>query len=74
MSGKIRAEDDTRKAQLKDIAKFMKQVLTETPVQRFETRKRITPLVKRRVVESLPTTAAEITPKNQNSKLMTRMT
>ena len=44
LSGKIREEDVTRKVQLKDIAKFMKQVLPERPVQRFE---RITPTVKR---------------------------
>ena len=44
MIRKLREEDVTRKAQLKDIAKFMKQVLPERPVQRFE---RITPTVKR---------------------------
>jgi hypothetical protein len=51
----------SRKAQLKDIAKFMTQVLLEPPVQRFE---KITPAVKRR--ESLPTATAEIAPKNPN--------
>ena len=64
LSGKLREEDVTRKAQLKDIEKFMKQVLPEHPVQRFE---RITPPVKRR--ESLPTAPAEIAPKNRNSNL-----
>ena len=59
LSGKLREEDVTRKAQLKDIAKFMKQVLPEPPVQRFE---RITPPVKR--LEYLPTAPAEIAPKN----------
>ena len=63
MSGKLREEDVTRKTQLKDIAKFMTQVLPEAPVQRFETRERISPSVKRRVVISLPTAAAENTPK-----------
>ena len=66
MSGKLREEDVTRKAQLKDIGKFMKQVLSAHPVQRFE---RITPPVKRRVVESFHAAAAEITLKN--SLLMT---
>ena len=47
----------------KDIAKFMKQVLPEPPVKRFETRERITPPLKLREVEFLPTAAAEIIPK-----------
>ena len=58
LSGKLREEDVTRKAQLKDIVKFQKQVLPEPPVRRFE---RITAPVKRR--EYLPTAAAEIAPK-----------
>jgi len=58
MSGKLREEDVTRKAQLKNIAKFMKQVLPEPPVQKFV---RKTYPVNRR--ESFPTVAAEITPK-----------
>ena len=41
----------------------MKQVLPEPPVQRFETRERVTPPVKRRVVETLPNAAAVISPK-----------
>ena len=42
----------------------MKQVLPEPPVQKFETRERINPpLKRRRVVESLPTAAVEISPK-----------
>ena len=64
LSGKLREEDVTRKAQLKDIAKFMKQFLPEPAVQRFE---RITPSVKRR--ESLPTAAAEMTPKKTKFKI-----
>ena len=63
MSGKVREEDVTRKAQLKDIAKFMKQVLPEHPVQIIETRERMTPHVKRQVVESLSNAAGEINPK-----------
>jgi len=43
LSGKLQEEILTRKAQLKDIAKFMKQVNPEPPVQRLETRERITP-------------------------------
>jgi hypothetical protein len=58
MSGKLREEDVIRTAQLKQLAKFMRQVLPEPPVQRFE---RIIPAVKRR--ESLPTATAEIAPK-----------
>ena len=54
-SEKLREEDVTRKTQLKDNEKFMKQVLSEPPVQRFEW---ITPAIKRR--ESLPTAEAEI--------------
>jgi len=50
MSGKLREEDVIRNAQLKVLANFMRQVLPEPPVQRFE---RITPTVKRG--ESLPT-------------------
>ena len=61
MSERLREEDVTRKAQLKDFAEFMKHVLPETPVQKFETRNRITTPpsvpVKRRVVESLPSTS-----------------
>jgi len=59
LSGTLREVDVTRKAQLKDIAKFMKQELLEPPVQRFG---RITPPVKRR--EYLPTAPDEIAPKN----------
>ena len=58
LSGKLREVDVTRKAQLKDIPKFMKQVLLEPPVKRFG---RITPPVKRR--ESLPTAPDKIAPK-----------
>ena len=58
LSGKLWEEDVTRKAQLRDIAKFVKQVLPEPSVQRFE---RITPPVKRRV--SLPTAPAVIATK-----------
>jgi hypothetical protein len=64
MSGKLREEDVIRKAQLKDIAKFMRQVLPEPPVERLE---RITPAVKRR--ESLSTAAAEIAPKKPKFKI-----
>ena len=45
MSEKLREEDVTRKAQLKDIAKFMKRVLPEkqqSTEPKFETRDRIT--------------------------------
>jgi len=70
MSEKLREEYVTLNAQLKDIAKFMKQVLPEPTFQRFETRGRIittTPSVpvKRRVVEFLPSTTAvyESTPR-----------
>jgi hypothetical protein len=49
MSGKLREEYVTRKAQLKDIAKFLNQVLPEPPVQKFEKRKRIIPHVMRRL-------------------------
>ena len=58
LSGKLREEDVTRKAQLKNNAKFKKQVLPEPPVDRFE---RITPAVMRH--KSLPTAAAEISAK-----------
>ena len=58
MSGTLREEDVIRKAQLRVIAKFMRQVLPEPPVQRFD---RITPSMKRR--ESLLTATAEIAPK-----------
>ena len=64
LSWKLREEDVTHKAQLKDIAKFMKQILPEPSVQKFV---RITSPVKRQ--ESLPNAAAEIDPKNQTSKL-----
>jgi hypothetical protein len=63
MSEKLREDDVTRQAQLKEIAKFIKQVLPEPTVQRFKTRDRITSSVKQRVVESLPSAAAESTPK-----------
>lgn len=63
ISVKIREEDVTSQAQLKDISKFMKQFLHEPPVQRFETRDRITtpsvPVKRRRVVEFLTFAAAE---------------
>ena len=43
MSEKLREEDVTHKAQLKDIANFMKRVLPEEPQFRtFETSDRIT--------------------------------
>jgi hypothetical protein len=45
MSKKIREKDVTRMTQIKDIAKFLKQVLPEPPqptVQKFESRVRIT--------------------------------
>ena len=58
MIAKLREEDVIRQAQVKDIAKFMRQVLPEPPVQRFE---RITPSMKRR--ESLTNATAEIAPK-----------
>ena len=38
MSERLREYDVTRKEQLNEIAKFMKQVLPQPPVQRFETR------------------------------------
>ena len=41
MSEKLREEDVTRRAQLKDIANFMKQVLSESTIQRFRTSDRI---------------------------------
>ena len=40
----------------------MKQVLPEPPVQRFEIDGRINPPFKRRVVKSLPTSAADLAP------------
>ena len=43
----------------------MIHVLTEHPVQGFESRERITPPLNRRVVQSLPTAAAEITHKKK---------
>ena len=74
MSERLREEDVTGKAQLKDIANFVKQVLPEPPVHRFETSDRITPPEKqRRVLESLPFVATESNPKNQNSKLTRRL-
>ena len=36
MSERIREEDVTRKAQLKDISQFMKHVLPETPVHNLK--------------------------------------
>jgi len=59
LSGKLQEEDATLKAPIKDIAKFVKQVPPEPPVQRFE---RITPAVKR--WETLPTVVAEINRNN----------
>ena len=65
MSERLREEDVTRIAQLKDIAKFMKHVLLERPIQRFESRNPITappvPVKMRRVVGSLPFAAADNT-------------
>ena len=77
---RLREEDVTRKAQLKDIAKFIKQVLPQPTVHKFETGYRITTTppsvpVKRRIVESLPSTSAAVqtaTPRKQYSKLMTK--
>ena len=66
MSEKLREKDVTRKRQLIDIANFMKHVPPEPPVQRFDTRDRITTPsvpVRRRVVESLSCAAAESTPR-----------
>ena len=48
--GNLREEHFTRKAQLKDIANLLKQVLPEPPDYRFESRDRITLHVKRRWV------------------------
>ena len=66
MFERLREEYVTRNAQLKHIVQFMKLVLLEPTVQGFETRDRITTIppsvpVKRRVVETLPSTAAEST-------------
>ena len=63
MSEMLREDDVTSKTLLKDIEKFMKNVLPETPVPKFETRDRITTTpfsvpVKRRVLEYLPSTSA----------------
>ena len=76
MSERLREEDVTRKAQLKDFAEFMKHVLPETPVQKFETRNRITTPpsvpVKRWIVESLPLTSAAVeieTPRKRNFEI-----
>ena len=76
MSERLRDEEVTLKAHLKDIAKFMKNVLPEPTDQRFETRNRITPPsfpVKRQVVEFLPSTPAEGILRKPYSKLI-RMT
>ena len=58
MSVKLREEDFTCKAQLKDFAKFVKEVLPEPPVQRFQG---ISPTLRQR--ESLQSAVIEITPK-----------
>jgi len=65
MSKRIREEDVTRKAQLKDVAKFLKQLLPSPTVQNFESRDRFTTTppsvaVKRRAVKSLPSTSAAV--------------
>ena len=65
MSEKLREEDVTRKAQIKDIAKFIKRVLQQPTVPKIEKRDRINTTsphsvpVKRRVLEFLPSTSAE---------------
>ena len=78
MSERLREEEVTRKGHLKNIAKFRKHVLPETIIPNFETRDRIiTPpsvLVKRRLLESLPSTSAAVetlydrTRENKSSK------
>ena len=67
MSVRLLEEDVTRNAQLKDIAKFMKNVLLETPLPKFEKRDRITTTttppsvpVNMRVVESSPSTSETV--------------
>jgi len=42
MNERLREEDVPRKPQLKVIAKFMKDILPETPFPKFQTRHRIT--------------------------------
>ena len=68
MSEKFREEDVTRKAQFKDFAKSMKQVLPELTVQRFETCDRIN-------LFHRPLRMLKLPPReNQNLEFMTRMT
>ena len=73
MSKNIREDDFKRKAQMKDIARFLKQVLPKSPntpgpeIEYHSTQIRTTPPVKRQeVAESTPSTSPMV-------KLYTRL-